>query len=228
MSNGIAYRVISLLMKTMTKSQKAISLSIGTLFFIAIALGYFTVHNQANFICENINNVPNMPVAIVLGAGIGTPILIDRVATAVSLYKNGKICKILMTGDNGHIDYDEPNAMKSMAIAAGVPKDDIVCDYAGFRTYDSLYRARDIFDVRKAVLVTQRFHLPRAIFIAKHLGLSVVGMDAALRSYGFEQYIYELREILACEYAWLDVITQRKPKFLGKKEPLFASGDLIN
>jgi SanA protein len=170
--------------------------------------------------------VPNMPVAIVFGAGIGTPILADRVATAISLYKNGKISKILMTGDNGHLNYDEPYAMKSLAVAAGVPAKDVVCDYAGFRTYDSLYRAHDIFDVQKAVLVTQKFHLPRAIFIAKHLGLSVIGMDASLRSYGFEQCWYELREILASEYAWLDVITQRKPKFLGKKESLFASGDL--
>jgi len=166
-----------------------------------------------------------MPVAIVFGAGIGTPILTDRVSTAVSLYKGGKISKILMTGDNGHLNYDEPYAMKSLAVAAGVPKKDVVCDYAGFRTYDSLYRARDIFDIRNAILVTQGFHLPRAIFIAKNLGLSVIGINAALRSYGLEQYLYELREILASEYAWLDVTTQRKPKFLGKKESLFADND---
>ncbi len=218
MLNDIEYPAI----KSMKKFPRVIGLVISALLFIVAALLYFTVRNQSCLIYGNINDVPCMPVAIVFGAGIGTPILADRVATAVSLYKNGKIGKILMTGDNGHLDYDEPNAMKFMAVAAGVPKKDIVCDYAGFRTYDSLYRARDIFDVQKAILVTQRFHLPRAIFIAKHLGITVIGIDASLRSYGLEQCWYELREILASEYAWLDVITQRKPKFLGKKESLFA------
>jgi SanA protein len=182
---------------------------------------YFTVHNQTCSIYESVDEVPCMPVAIVFGAGVGTPILADRVATAVSLYKIGKISKILMTGDS-HPDYDEPRAMRAMAIAAGVPKKDVVCDYAGFRTYDSLYRARDIFSVNKAILVTQNFHLPRAIFIDKHLGLSVIGVDATMHSYGSEQGWYELREILASEFAWLEVFTHHKPKFLGKKEVLFA------
>ena len=189
--------------------------------FFALALfAYIDLRYQANPIYHNIHDVPEMPVAIVFGAGIGTPVLADRVATAVSLHRQGKVRKILMTGDNSHTNYDEPEAMKASAIAAGIPKEDIACDYAGFRTYDSLYRARNIFDVKKAVLVTQGFHLPRAIFIAKHLGLSVVGIDAGLRSYGSEQYWYSLREIVASEYAWLDVLTQRKPKFLGKKETL--------
>ncbi len=210
----------------MKKPKIIIGVGVGALLFIVGVSLYITVRNQSCLIYSNVDDVPCMPVAIVFGAGIGTQILADRVATAVALYKSGKIQKILMTGDNGHNDYDEPNAMRSLAMAAGVPRKDIVCDYAGFRTYDSLYRAHAIFDVRRAILVTQGFHLPRAIFIAKHLGLSVIGIDAALRSYGFEECWYELREILASEYAWLDVITQRKPKFLGKKESLFASGDI--
>lgn len=210
----------------MKKLQRKIPLVLASVIVILLALIYLNVHNQSDLIYKNIHDVPHMPVAIVFGAGIGTPILTDRVMTAISLYKSGKISKILMTGDNGHLNYDEPNAMKSLAVAAGVPGKDIVCDYAGFRTYDSLYRAHDIFDVEKAILVTQKFHLPRAIFIAKHLGLSVIGIDASLRSYGLEQCWYELREILASEYAWLDVITQRKPKFLGKKESLFTSDDV--
>jgi SanA protein len=161
-----------------------------------------------------------MPVAIVFGAGIGTAVLKDRVKTAVSLYQCGKVRKILMTGDNAHTNYDEPEAMKSLAMAGGVPAADIACDYAGFRTYDSLYRALHIFDVHRAALITQAFHLPRAMFIAKHLGLSSIGVDAALHSYGISQYWYDLREVFATECAWLDVFIQRKPKFLGKKEPL--------
>jgi SanA protein len=127
-----------------------------------------------------------------------------------------------MTGDNGHINYNEPMAMKRVAVADGVPAQDIACDFAGFRTYDSLYRARDIFDVQNAVLVTQRYHLPRAIFLAEKLGLKVVGVDAGRHSY-VRQSWYDLREIAAAEAAWLDVITARQPKYLGKKEPLFVA-----
>jgi SanA protein len=141
----------------------------------------------------------------------------------VQLYKCGKVQKLLMTGDNSQLNYDEPEAMKAAAVAAGVPARDVVCDYAGFRTYDSLYRARDVFDVHQAVLVTQAYHLPRAIFLARRLGLTVVGMDAALRDYGASQSWFNLRELAAVETAWLDVLTHRKPKFLGKKEPLFVS-----
>ncbi len=202
------------------RSSHKVLLAIFTLFVSVAILAYFVLRYEASPIYQKISDVPNTPVAIVFGAGIGTPVLTDRVRTAVFLHRQGKIRKILMTGDNGHTNYDEPEAMKALAVAAGIPKGDIVCDYAGFRTYDSLYRARKIFDVQKAVLVTQGFHLPRAMFIARHLGLSVVGIDAALRSYGIEQYLYNVREIIASECAWLDVITQRKPKFLGKKEIL--------
>jgi SanA protein len=206
----------------MTKITKfALPILIALAVFALIAV-YCDVRSQAGPIYYKIADVPKMPVAIVFGAGIGTSVLKDRVQTAVSLYKSGKVQKILMTGDNSHLDYDEPEAMKALAVGAGIPKIDIACDYAGFRTYDSLYRARHIFDVHQAVLITQAFHLPRAMFIAKHLGLSSVGVDASLRSYGLDQYWYELREVFATECAWLDVFLQRKPKFLGKKESLDA------
>lgn len=202
-----------------------IKVSAGLLLLVASAaiLVYADVHSSSQPIYHNALDVPKMPVAIVFGAGVGTPILKDRVSTAVQLYKSGKVQKILMTGDNGQITYDEPQAMKSEAVSAGVPTEDVVCDYAGFRTYDSIYRARDIFGVKEAVLVTQAFHLPRAIFLARRLGLTVVGMDAALRDYGKSQSWFNLRELAAVETAWLDVLIHRKPKFLGKKEPLFAA-----
>lgn len=204
------------------QSLQTMVLLISVFVLLMASAAYFSLRHQAYPIYHDVRDAPNMPVAIVFGAGIGTPVLADRVKTAVSLHKCGKVHTLLMTGDNGHTNYDEPEAMKSLAIAAGIPRQDIVCDYAGFRTYDSLYRARSIFDVQKAILVTQGFHLPRAMFIAKNLGLSVVGVDATLRSYGAEQYWYDLREIIASEYAWFDVITQRKPKFLGKKEALLS------
>lgn len=187
----------------------------------AVAI-YADVHRDSMPIYQRAEDVPKMPVAIVFGAGVGTPVLKDRVHTAVMLYKAGRVQKLLMTGDNGQLNYDEPEAMKALAVAAGIPAADVVCDYAGFRTYDSIYRARDIFDVRSAVLVTQAYHLPRAIFLARRLGLTVVGLDAALRDYGEAQSWFNLRELAAVETAWLDVLTHRKPRFLGKKEPLFT------
>jgi SanA protein len=188
---------------------------------LAMFLIYQEVESHKDGIYGSVAAVPQMPAAIVFGAGINSLEFHDRIATAVSLYKEGKVGKLLMTGDNRYVNYNEPIAMKKAAVSLGVPEEDITCDFAGFRTYDSLYRARDIFGVKQAVLVSQRYHLPRAIFLAQNLGLQVVGVDAAIRSYGAWQSWYDVREVAASEAAWFDVITRRKPKFLGKKEPLF-------
>jgi SanA protein len=170
-------------------------------------------------IYTDLDAVPNAPVAIVFGAGYSehalSPVLRDRVDTGVALYKMHKVRKLLMTGDNGHLGYNEPDAMKDAAIREGVPARDILCDYAGFHTYDSLYRARDIFGVRRAILVTQTYHLHRALYTGCNLGLDVVGMSADRQSYP-DQAIYDRREILSCFAAWLDVnVTHPKPKYLG-------------
>jgi SanA protein len=207
------------------RAAKLAKVFTGFLVLLGLA-GYLTVRIQATPVYTVVSQVPELPIAIVFGAGIDSQVLQDRVQTAISLYKSGKISKILMTGDNAHTNYDEPNAMKLLAVKAGIPVRDVVCDYAGFRTYDSLYRARDIFGVRQATLVTQGFHLPRAMFVARQLGLTVVGIDASLHSYGFDQCWLELREIAAIQTAWFDLLSHRKPKFLGKKEPIFAEPDV--
>jgi SanA protein len=182
---------------------------------------YATVERDSQPIYSDARAVPAMPVAIVFGAGIRNAVVDDRVLAAVDLYRAGKVCKLLMTGDNGRAGYDEPGAMRATALAAGVPAADVACDYAGFRTYDSLYRARNIFGVHDAVLVTQRYHLPRALYLGRRLGLTVVGLDAARHSYGSAQRWWDLREVAAVEAAWLDVnVTHRRPKFLGKHETL--------
>lgn len=187
------------------------------------AFVYAAVQRDRRPIYASAGAVPTMPAAIVFGAGVHNAVVDDRVLTAVELYKVGKVRKLLMTGDNGHEGYDEPTAMKETAVAAGVPAGDVVCDFAGFRTYDSLYRARDVFGVRRAVLVTQRYHLPRALYLGRRLGLTVVGLDAARHSYGSAQRWWDLREVVAVETAWVDVnVTHRRPKFLGPKEPLFG------
>ncbi len=182
---------------------------------------YAAVQQTQHLIVPSVAAAPNRPVAIVFGAA--GDILTDRVTTGVELYKAGKVQKLLMTGDNGRDGYNEPEDMKQKAIAEGVPARDVVCDYAGFRTYDSLYRARDIFGVRSAILVSQRYHLPRALFLGEKLGLDVVGVDAARHRYA-GQAGFDLREIAAVEVAWWQAtVSHPRPKYLGKPEPLFTA-----
>ena len=172
------------------------------------------------------DNVPPQRVAIVLGArvypnGRLSGMLRDRVETAVALYKAGKVQKILMTGDNSVPDYNEPDAMKAHAVALGVPAADIQPDYGGRRTYDSCYRARQIFEVDSAIVVTQAFHLPRALFLCDQLGLSAVGVAADQRVYDPRSVAWsETREVPATLTALLDVIRREPPPILGAPIPL--------
>jgi vancomycin permeability regulator SanA len=132
---------------------------------------------------ETAQAVPTKTAAIVFGAavwdGTPSPALADRVDGAVELYRQGKVGHLLMSGDNSHEKYDEPTAMREQAIAMGVPAAAITRDYAGFSTYDSCYRARDIFGVKDAVLVTQDYHLSRALFTCRALGIDAVGLRIA-------------------------------------------------
>jgi len=170
---------------------------------------------------------PSRPVAIVFGAGLWrdgspTPVLRDRVAMAASLYFAGKVEKLLMSGDNRFVNYNEPAAMRAFALELGIPDQAIVLDFAGRRTYDTCYRARDIFGVRQAILITQSFHLPRAIFLCEAMGVSAVGVPADLRQYRRSSLLYwNLRELPATLTAiWEAFITRPQP-VLGKPEPIF-------
>jgi len=170
--------------------------------------------------------VPAEPVALVFGAGVrrdGTPspMLADRVQTAVQLYQMGRVRKILMTGDNSQVEYNEVAAMQQYAEDRGVPAGDITLDYAGFSTYESCYRARVIFGVEQAVLITQQFHLPRAVYTCRHLGIDAVGLGTP----DWEAYsskvisFYTMREFLATLKAlWQVHITRPLPTFLGPYE----------
>lgn len=181
-----------------------------------------------------LTDVPAAPVAIVFGAGLqrnGTPsaVLRDRVETAAELYFAGKVEKLLMSGDNRFVDYNEPAAMRDYAISLGVPEDDIVLDFAGRRTYDTCYRARHIFGVRQATLVTQGFHLTRAIFTCNHLGVESNGVAANIRRYRRLVYTYwTLREIPATSLAFWEIWVSRPLPVLGQPEPIFkgSSNDL--
>jgi vancomycin permeability regulator SanA len=171
---------------------------------------------------------PGARVAIVFGAGLyrdgtPTPVLRDRVATAAELYFNGKVEKLLMSGDNRFVYYNEPEAMRQYALQLGVPDADIVLDYAGRRTYDTCYRAAAIFGVPQAVLVTQRFHLARAVFTCNLLGLPATGASADRRVYRrSSEIIWNLREIPASLVALWEVLITRPKPVLGRPEPIFA------
>jgi SanA protein len=171
-------------------------------------------------------DVPGERVALVLGArvyanGRLSSMLRDRVETAVALYKEGKVQKLLMSGDNSSLEYNEPDAMVAHAVARGVPAEDVQPDYAGRRTYDSCYRARAIFQVEAAVIVTQAFHLPRALFLCNQLGVQSVGVAADQRQYDPRSITWsESREVPATFFALLDVIRRAPPAVLGDPIPL--------
>ena len=169
------------------------------------------------------DSVPQKPVAIVFGAAVYgnghlSTVLRDRMETAIVLYKEGKVGKILVSGDNRSDDYNEPAAMKAYAIQRGVPTEDVRSDFGGQRTYDTCYRAHDIFAVESAILVTQEFHLPRAIFTCRRLGLDAVGVSADLRPYRGARW-YEFRETAATLNALWDVIRREPPTVLGDASP---------
>jgi SanA protein len=178
----------------------------------------------------SVSSVPASPVAIVFGAGLrrdGTPspVLRDRIDTAVELYSAGKVQKLLMSGDNRFIDYNEPGAMQEYALSQGVPSEDIVLDYAGRRTYDTCYRAKHIFQVESAILVTQGFHLPRAIYVCNSLGLPAVGVSADTRPYRrFSRIYWGLRETVATLVALWEVHVSQPLPVLGNPEPIFPKG----
>ena len=176
----------------------------------------------------SVQEVPSERAAIVFGAGLrrdGTPtaVLRDRVETAAALYFSGKVEKILMSGDNRFVEYNEPGAMRQYALDLGVPDADIVLDYAGRRTYDTCYRARAIFGLERAILVTQGFHLPRALFLCNSLGVKAVGVEAANHYFlKRSRFVWNLRELIATFAAVVDIRVTRPLPVLGDPEPIFA------
>ncbi len=193
--------------------------------FTGICLPRGIMVYQAKSKTYSVESVPSARAAIVFGAGLTasgrpTAVLKDRVATAVELYQSGKVEKILMSGDNRFIDYNEPGAMKSYALELGMPEEDIVLDYAGRRTYDTCYRAGAIFQLQEAILVTQNFHLPRALYTCSALGLQTLGVAADRRSYRDEDF-WKIREVMASLIAVIEVHLTRPEPVLGEQEPIF-------
>lgn len=169
---------------------------------------------------------------LILGCGVrsdGTPsnMLEDRLKEGIALYKNGAAPKIIVSGDHGRKDYDEVNVMKKYAEAEGVPSEDIFMDHAGFSTYDSIYRAKEIFKAENIVIVTQKFHIYRALYIAEALGIEAVGVNSDPRSYRGHQY-NELREMAARSKEFIMCKIKPEPVVLGDAVPISGNGNATN
>lgn len=200
-------------------------LGLGGLFLIgALRVGMLFMARSRTFLPSQ---VPQAPVALVLGAGLnrdGTPglVLRDRVRTASELYTSGAVEKLLMSGDNSTEYYDEPGAMKEFALSLGVPEEDIVLDFAGRRTYDSCYRAKAIFGVDRMIVVTQAYHLPRALFLCNAFDIHADGVPADDANYHRGSYTFWwVREIFASINAYWDVLIAKPEPILGDPEPIF-------
>jgi SanA protein len=173
--------------------------------------------------------LPHAQAALVLGALVqadGRPsgMLEDRIRSAAALYRDGRVDKVLASGDHGRPDYDEVNAMRRELVALGVPDADIFTDHAGFATLDSVVRARKVFNVRSVIVVTQPFHMPRALWLARRAGLTAYGLDAgAGNGYGSKGTIARVREVFARTKAVGDIVTGAQPKFLGPRIDIAGS-----
>ena len=181
---------------------------------------------------EDAKMLEDVDCILVLGClvkddGVPSDMLADRLKRGIELYEQGAAPKILMSGDHGRADYDEVNAMKRVAVDAGVPSSDVFMDHAGFSTYESVYRAKEVFGADKIIIVTQEYHLYRALFIAESLGVEAYGVNADLRTYR-GQTARDVREILARCKDFGNTIFKPEPTYLGEMIPIGGNGDLTN
>ena len=181
---------------------------------------------------SELKNLEGIDCILVLGCGVwddGTPtdMLADRIKVGIRAYESGVSDRLLMSGDHSRKDYDEVNTMKAIAVENGIPADNVFCDHAGFSTYESMYRAADIFGADKIVIVTQSYHLPRAIYDAQKLGIEAYGISADERTY-MGQIYRDARELLARAKDFVWCIIQPEPTFRGEKIPITASGNLTD
>lgn len=201
--------------------------ALAALFFM---VNIYIVQSTKTQIFTDAQTVPSAQTALVLGARVYanervSQILGDRLETALDLYREKKVQKFIVSGDHGRTDYNEVKAMRDYLVDGGVPAEDIFMDHAGFDTYDSVYRARDIFQVESLIIVSQGFHLPRALYIANALGVPATGINADRREYTRSAAIRNaLREPLARFKAFNSVILRTKPTYLGDQIPVTGDG----
>ena len=222
-------------MKKKLKTFLCICLCIGILGLTAVTLINAIVKVSVKdriLTSEAAAQLADVDCILVLGCGVrtdGTPsdMLHDRLQRGVELYEAHAAPKLLMSGDHGRAGYDEVDAMKTFAVEAGVASHDVFMDHAGFSTYESMYRAKEIFQAKKILIVTQEYHLYRAIYIAESLGMEAYGVSADYRNYS-GQGQRDLREILARVKDFGTSLFQPKPTYLGEAIPIWGDGNLTN
>ncbi len=202
------------------------------LMFVGINIYVRLTAKQKIITMEEARKLQEVDCIIVLGASVtngDTPSLMleDRLKTGIALYYEGCSPKLLMSGDHGELYYDEVNVMKNYAKDAGVPSDDVFMDHAGFSTYESMYRAREVFGAKKVIIVTQKYHLPRALHIAESMGLEAYGVACEDIRYA-GQTMRDVREFLAIGKDFFTSIFKPEPTLLGGKIDLGGSGDVTN
>lgn len=181
---------------------------------------------------EEAAKLTDVDCILVLGCRVkddGTPsdMLKDRLTRGIEVYNLGAAPKLLMSGDHGREDYDEVGAMKNYAIENGVQSENVFMDHAGFSTYEAVYRAKEVFEADKVIIVTQEYHLYRALYIAEQLGVEAYGVSSDLNTYG-GQSMRDAREVLARCKDWLMCIFKPAPAHLGESIPISGNGDLTN
>lgn len=188
-----------------------------------LACEWWIAHTAEGRCFDAVTSVPEAPVAVVLGTsarladGRANLFFLPRIEAASALFKAGKVKALIVSGDNGTRGYDEPTEMKRVLVQMGVPEVKIVCDYAGFRTLDSVVRAKEVFGQSRMIFVSQHFHNARAIYLARAFGIEAFGLDAKDVPVSLSVKTF-LREKLACVKAVLDVnVIGTRPKFLGEK-----------
>lgn len=207
-----------------------ILLGVGAFFGFTIIFIFFTNFifyiTTKSYIYNEVAEAPDAQIALIPGAAIFengalSEIFMDRADMAIKLYQAKKVSKILVSGDNSTENHNEVNPARLYLISKGVSDQDIFLDHAGFDTYSTMYRARDIFGVSSIVVTTQSFHLPRAVFIARRLGIEAYGVNADV---GHILLSNNIREIFADEKAVFDLVFHTKPKYLGNEIPIGGDG----
>ena len=197
----------------------------------AVSLSVYMVKTteKSIFTADTFKNDKKADCILILGAGVKDgkpkPMLRDRLLTGIELYKSGAAKKIIMSGDHGRADYDEVNVMRAFALEQGVKAEDIVLDHAGLSTYDSVYRAKNIFGAENIIIVSQKYHLYRALYIAKKIDVKAAGVSADLNTYG-GQLKRDIREITARDKDFFKCIIKPKAQIMGDKIPLDGDGSI--
>ena len=216
------------------KYKAVIFVVLGIVLLIGIAAVSLSVYmvkaTEKNiFTADTFKNDEKADCILILGAGVKDdkpkPMLRDRLLTGIELYKSGAAEKIIMSGDHGRADYGEVNVMRAFALEQGVRAEDIFLDHAGFSTYDSVYRAKNIFGAENIIIVSQKYHLYRALYISEKLDVKAAGVSANLNTYG-GQLKRDIREIIARDKDFFKCIVKPEAEIMGDKIPLDGDGSI--